>query len=338
MRDVARHAGVSLKTVSRVVNGENGVRPDTAAKVNAAIEALGFRRNDLARVLKQGRLTRSLGLVIEDVGNPFYSQVVRGVEEVARGNGYLVISGSSDEDPERERELVRSLCERRVDGLLIVPADGDHRWLLPELRMGIQAVFLDRPPGGGLQADAVLIDNVGGAHRAVEHLVAQGHRRIAFVGDSPRVWTATERYRGYVEALAGHGLALDESIVRFGPRDVAGAEAVTGELLALGTPPTAVFAGNNRLAIGALRAIHAAGRPVALVGFDDFELAGLLATPVTVVAHSPAEMGRRGAELLCRRLEGERLPPQRVLLPTELIARGSGEVAPPGQAAPAGRP
>src|SRR5215471_18475748 len=129
MRDVARHAGVSLKTVSRVVNGEIGVRPDTAAKVNTAITALGFRRNDIARALRGGERTRSLGLVIKDVANPFYSQIARGVEEVARAGDRLVISACSDEDPERERHLIRSLCERRVDGLLVVPSGTEHGYL-----------------------------------------------------------------------------------------------------------------------------------------------------------------------------------------------------------------
>ncbi|MEV5711507.1 LacI family DNA-binding transcriptional regulator [Actinoallomurus sp. NPDC052274] len=328
MRDVARQAGVSLKTVSRVVNGEVGVRPDTAEKVNEAISALGFRRNDIARVLRGGKRTRSLGLVIKDVANPFYSQIARGVEEVARLHDLFVISGCSDEDPARERHLIRSLCERRVDGLLVVPSAADHRYLIPELKMGTAAVFMDRPPEEAIRADVVLIDNVGGARSAVEHLIAHGHRRIACLADLHGIFTARERRRGYDEALHAHGIPVDESLVRLGPHDVAGAEAATAELLALGDPPTAVFTGNNRLTIGALRAIQAAGTRTALVGFDDFELADMLATPVTVVAHYPAEMSRRAAELLCRRMDGEDLPPQRVLLPTRLIVRGSGESPP----------
>lgn len=339
MRDVARRAGVSLKTVSRVVNGEAGVRPDTAERVNAAIAALGFRRNDIARVLRGGRRSRSLGLVIKDVANPFYSQIARGVEEVARAHDLFVISGCSDEDPARERHLIRSLCERRVDGLLIVPSKADHGYLAPELNMGTPVVFMDRPPEEAIAADVVLIDNAGGARAAVEHLIAGGHRRIACLADLPGIYTARERRRGYDEALRAHGVPVDERLVCLGPHDVAGAEAATAALLALDAPPTAVFAGNNRLTIGALRAILAAGTPTALVGFDDFELADMLATPVTVVAHSPADMGRRAAELLCRRMDdadlparpggpGRPLPPQRVLLPTRLIVRGSGERPP----------
>jgi len=147
MADVARRAAVSIKTVSRVVNEEPGVRPETAALVDEAIERLGFHRNDVARALRRGQRSRTLGLVIEDVSNPFYSAITRGVEEVARRRGLLVITGSSDEEPDRERELIRTLCERRVDGLLIVPAGDDHRYLIPELELGMRAIFIDRPPG-----------------------------------------------------------------------------------------------------------------------------------------------------------------------------------------------
>ena len=326
MHDVARHAGVSLKTVSRVVNGEVGVRPDTAEKVNSAIAALGFRRNDLARALRGGERTRSLGLVIKDVANPFYSQIARGVEEVARAHDLFVISGCSDEDPARERHLIRSLCERRVDGLLVVPSGGDHRYLIPELSMGTSAVFIDRPPEEAIAADVVLIDNVGGARAAVEHL----HRARPPPDRLPR------RPARHLHRRASAGAATTRRCARAacpstsrsygsGQHDVAGAEAAMAGLLALGDPPTAVFTGNNRLTIGALRAVQAAGTGTALVGFDDFELADMLATPVTVVAHSPAEMGRRAAGLLCRRMAGEELPPQRVVLPTHLITRGSGE-------------
>lgn len=327
MTDVASAAGVSLKTVSRVVNEEPRVRPETAALVHEAIAQLDFRRNDMARALRRGQRSRMLGLVIEDVSNPFYSAIARGVEEVARRRGLLVIAASSNENPERERELVHLLCERRVDGLLIVPAGDDHRYLLPELRAGTRAVFIDRPPGA-LDADVVLLDNVGGARSAVEHLVAQGHRRIAMIGDEPRIFTAAERLRGYHGAITGARLAVDPALVRMGAHDAEAAEAAMRELLALAEPPTAIFAGNNRVTVGALRALARDGARAALVGFDDLELAELLALPATVVAYDPAELGRQAAELLAQRLAGDDSPAQQVVLPTILIVRGSGEVRP----------
>jgi LacI family transcriptional regulator len=327
MSDVAAAAGVSLKTVSRVVNREANVRPETATLVQEAIERLGFSRNAMAQALRHGRRSGLFGLVIEDVSNPFYSAIARGVEEVARGQGMLAIAASSDENPQRERELVHLLCERRVDGLLIVPAGDDHRYVLPELRSGTCAVFIDRPPGN-IDADTVLLDNLGGTRSAVEHLLARGHRRIGFVGDSPDIFTAAERLRGYRETLARAGLAADESLIRLGAHDTDSAEAAISELVALPEPPTAVFAGNNRITVGALRVIHRNGFRLALVGFDDLELGEMLMLPVTVVAHDPTELGRQAAELVLRRLAGDDRPPQRVVLPTVLIVRGSGEVSP----------
>jgi LacI family transcriptional regulator len=328
LRDVAELVGVSSKTVSRVLNGEAGVGADTIARINDAIATLGFRRNDMARMLRVGTSTRTIGLVIEDVANPFFSGIARAVERSARERGYLVIAGSSDEDPADERELIRSLVERRVDGLIVMPAGDDHRYLLPELKMGMHAVFADRPPGN-IDVDAVLLDNHGGARSGTAHLLEHGHRRIAFVGDSPQIYTAPERQRGYTEALRAHGVEPDPRLVRVGNHDALTAEATVTDLLTAADPPTAVFAANNRISVGALRAIHRHARPVALVGFDDVELAEVFVTPLTVVAHSPALMGAEAARLLWRRIDGADGPTERLVLPTELIPRGSGEIPPP---------
>jgi LacI family transcriptional regulator len=329
MRDVAGTAGVSLKTVSRVVNGEAGVRPDTAARVESAIARLGFARNEVARSLRHGR-AGALGLVIEDVANPFYSTMARAVEDAAHDRGHILITASCEEDPDRERELVLRLLRRSVDALLIVPAGDDHRYLLADIGAGTPVVFLDRPPGG-VEADTVLLDNVGGARAAVAHLAGVGHTRIAFVGDAPQLFTADERLRGYREALAEAGLAPDDALVRTGSHDAPAAEAAVRALMALepARRPTAVFAANNRNTIGALRALRDVRPPVALVGFDDFELADMLARPVTVVRDAPEEMGRIAAELAYGRLAGDDGPPQRRTVACELVVRGSGEVPPP---------
>ena len=317
---------MSLKTVSRVVNGEPGVRPDTAERVRVAVERLGFRPNALASALRRQR-SGTIGLIIEDVSNPFYSAIIRAVEEDARERGLLVMAGSSDEDAARERQLVLALCDRRVDGLLVVPASRDHRYLLGELQAGMPAVFIDRP-AGGIDVDCVLIDNIGGARCAAEHLLAQGHRRIAMVGDPETVYTSTERLRGLREALAAAGLELDPRHVRLGSHAVEQAEAVVRDLLGSAEPPTAIFCGNNRNTVGAVRALAGAvRRRPALVGFDDFELADLLAVPVTVIAYDPAELGRRAAALLAARLAGDDGPARTLVIETTLVPRGSGEVA-----------
>jgi LacI family transcriptional regulator len=328
MRDVASSAGVSLKTVSRVVNSEDGVRPATAARVEAAIAQLGFARNDVARSLRHGR-ANALGLVIEDVANPFYSAIARTVEDVAHAHNHILITGSCEEDAERERELVLRLLRRSVDALLIVPAGDDHRYLQPELDDGVPIVFLDRPPHG-VEADTVLLDNVGGARAAVAHLVAHGHHRIAYVGDPPPLYTAAERLAGYRAALRDAGLPAEE-LVSAGPHGVAAAEQAVRDLLALPAArrPTALFTANNRNTVGALRALRDGDGTVALVGFDDFELADMLPVPVTVVRHDPAEMGRIAAEMAYLRLDGGDRAPRRRTIECTVVARGSGELPAP---------
>jgi LacI family transcriptional regulator len=327
MLDVAEMAGVSLKTVSRVVNDERGVRTETATRVREAVRVLGYRANDTARNLRRRQRPATVGLVIEDVRNPFYSSIARAVEELSREHGHMVVIANSNEDPAAEQKAVRTLLDREVSGLLVVPAGPDHGYLLDESRHGTPVVFMDRP-ARGVRADEVLIDNVGGARNATEHLLAHGHRRIGVVGDPPTVYTVGERVRGFREAMGAAGVSVDASLVRLGVRDVAQAEAATLELLSLAHPPTALFTTNNRASVGVLRAIRGREPSFALVGFDDFELADMLPVPVTVVKHDPAQMGRAAAELLFGRLSGDERPPQRIVLPTRLVARGSGEIAP----------
>ena len=327
MSDVARLAGVSIKTVSRVVNDEPGVHPATAERVLAAIDQLGFRRNLGARNLRRGSSTGTIGMVLEDVGNPFYSGITRAVEEVARQYGRQVLTGSSDEDPSRERELALEFCARRVDGMLVVPAGMQHGYLVPEMRAGMPVVFLDRP-AGDVVADTVLVDNIGGTVLAVRHLAAHGHNRIAFLGDAPDIFTANERLRGFREGCVRAGIRYDEDLVAMGPHDERGIAEVLRRIGEHRQPATAVVAGNNRITVHLLRVL--AGRPnrPALVGFDDFELADLLDPPVTVIAHDASAIGKAAAELLFSRLDGDTSPPRRVVLPVRLVPRGSGEMRP----------
>ena len=327
MRDVAEAAGVSLKTVSRVINAEPGVAPHTAERVSGAIATLGFERNDLARSLRHGHSSGTLGLVIEDVANPFYSAIAQAVETKARERGLLLITASAREDPEREQELVTALLRRRVDALLMVPAGPDHRYVSNGGGGHARAVFLDRPPGM-IEADTVLSDDAGGARTGVEHLIRHGHRRIAFVGDAAELYTASERLAGYRAALQDAGITPHDGLVSTGHREAGEAEAAVAQLLELPPDrrPTALLAANNRNTVGAIRAIDAHDSRIALVGFDDFELADVL--KVTVVRADPYLMGERAAELAFARLDGDDGPPRRITIPTTLIERGSGEVEP----------
>ncbi|QMU74037.1 LacI family transcriptional regulator [Streptacidiphilus sp. P02-A3a] len=326
MNDVAAAAGVGLKTVSRVVNDEPGVAAGTAERVRAAIAALGFSRNDSARLLRQGR-TATLGLLLEDIADPFSSVLGGAVEEIARGRESLLFTGSSGAEPQRERELALAFCARRVDGLVIVPTGTDHRYLLPELAAGTAVVFVDRP-AGRIEADAVLTDNAGGARAGTAHLIRHGHRRIGFLGDLPQLYTGAERLRGYREALADAGLRYDQRLVATGRTDQATVAAALDRLVGGPDPATALFTGNNRITLAVLRALPRLPHPPALVGFDDLELADLLSPGLTVVAQDPVGLGRIAAELVFRRMDGDREPPRRIELPTVLLPRGSGEAAP----------
>ncbi|MDI2129544.1 LacI family DNA-binding transcriptional regulator [Yinghuangia seranimata] len=326
MRDVAAIAGVGIKTVSRVINGEPNVSAAKQEAVLAAVAQTGFRRNDSAALLRQGH-TSSIGLVLEDAADPFSSALTRSIQDVAHQHGTVLFSASSAEDPVKERDLVLALCARRVDGLIVVPASGSHTYLLPEIDAGMACVFVDRPPDG-IEADTVLVDNVGGARAAVEHLVRHGHRRIAFIGDRLEIFTARERLRGYREALAETGIAFDPRLVFNGPAYGEEMPAWLRGMLAGPDPATALFCGNSRFSVEAIREISRAPQRPALVGFDDFELADLLTPGVTVVSQDPFGLGRAAAQLLFRRLNGDATPVQHIHLRTKLIPRGSGEVGP----------
>lgn len=330
MRDVAARAEVSFKTVSRVVNGEPGVSPALAERVRRAIEELDFRPDVGARVLRRAdRRTASIGLLLDDVANPFSSSVQRAVEDVATARGVVVFSASLDEDPERERRLAATFAARRVDGLILVPTGDDQSYLAAELRAGTSVVCVDRE-ARNLDVDAVVATNAAGATEAVRHLVAGGHSRIGYLGDRARISTARQRLAGYRAALEQAGLPIDPALV---VQDLSGAEPAEHAVAALfrdPDPPTALFTAQNLVTIGAVRALHRLGlqRLVAVVGFDDFPTADLLSPGITVVAQDPAGIGRRAAHLLFARMAGEAGPPAVHHVPTVLIPRGSGELPP----------
>ncbi|MDM7829846.1 LacI family DNA-binding transcriptional regulator [Cellulomonas edaphi] len=318
---VAQRAGVSLKTASRALNGEQHVATATRERVLAAAADLDFRMNPQASMLKRGIATPAVGMITGDLANPFYSALAKGVEKEVRAVGAHLTIASSDEDPDVERDLVREFADRHVRGLVIASTRASHEDIAVLIARGTAVVFVDRPPVG-VEADSIVIDNYGGAYTATQHLLAVGHRHIAFVGDYERLSTHRERRRGYTDALAEAGC---EPIVRVDSHDMlAGRDTVT-ELLTGDQPVTAVLAGNNRIALGAVRAIAATRPEVALVGFDDFDLSDVLG--VTTVAHDATEMGRLAAQRILERTG--RMTFERVVMPTRLIERGSGEKPPP---------
>jgi LacI family transcriptional regulator len=262
--------------------------------------------------------------VLEDVANPFASVLHRAVEDAAREEHILVLAGSSDEHPDRERELIDAFTLRRVDGLIVIPTGSSDEQLASVRRQGTPVVCADRLVRRD-RIDTVTVDNRDGTRAAVRRLRDLGHRRIAFLGDLDSIWTARERYAAFIEAHA------DDRLVHRDLHSVGAAEAATRRVLTAQEPPTAIFAAQNLLTIGARRALQDLGVQdrVALIGFDDFPLADMLSPGISVVSQDPARIGRTAARLLLDRLKSDDGPARHAVVPTTYIARGSGEIPPP---------
>ncbi|MGQ7297542.1 LacI family DNA-binding transcriptional regulator [Quadrisphaera sp. KR29] len=333
MREVAALAGVSLKTVSRVVNDEPGVAPAVRERVRTAVQQLDYRHHrgasDLRRRERRGGV---VGVLVQDVANDFSAQLLRAIEDRARQHELVVLAASLDEDPDRERAVVSDLVARRVDGLVLVPATDRQDYLLPEQRAGLPLVFVDRAPRG-IAADAVTVDNAAGTRAAVEHLLERGHRRIAYLGDLPHIATARERHEGFAQALAAAGVD-DRPPAQLGVRDEVQARAAVLRLLEDPHPPTALVTGRNVLTTGALRALRERGaeHAVALVGFDDLTLFEMVDPGVSAVQQDVRTLGSTAADLLVARLRGHDGPPEHVVLQPRLVVRSSSSV-PPGDRA-----
>lgn len=328
LRDVALLAGVSIKTVSRVVNADSDVTPTTAQKVRKAIDALGYRPNPLARSLRTGR-DEAIGLVVETISDPFFAAVTEAVEEAAREAGLFLIIASAGKSADQERAVVLGLLHRSVCGLIVVPcllSYGSERLSIGV--GGVPVVFIDRPPRD-FEADTVLVDNEESARHATAHLLGRGHRRIAFVGTAIERFPLQQRLDGYRSALDDAGIAYDPDLVVSHARSRQDRPPILGGVLGLPDPATAVLSANAVASLDVVRELHRSGRTdVAFVSFDDFPIADSLTPPVTVARQDPALMGRTATDLLLRRIRGDDGPSQRLLLPTTFVVRGSGEIEP----------
>jgi LacI family transcriptional regulator len=346
--DVANAAGVSLRTASRVLNDDPRVAPDTRQRVRAAIDELSFQPDAMARSLRAGTDT-AIGFVVESIADPFFAAVIDAVEQEMSRHGRSVLVASTRRDAAWERDVVERMLRRRVAGLLLSPSGGSHAWLAPSSPdapgpHSVPVVLVDRP-AADLTADLVEIDDHRAAFDATAHLIAHGHQRIAYVGDTPAIATSAARLRGYRDALREHGLPVDEHLVRCDCDTSEDAARAVPALLGSSPPalpgssphspgrqdrpPTALLSATIRASLGVVPALHAAGRTdVALVGFGDFPMAGTLRPAVTVVDHPGREVGQAAAARLLARLADPGLPAGRIRVPARIIARGSGELCP----------
>ncbi len=326
IRDVAKRAGVAPITVSRVINRSASVRGETRARVEAAIAELGYLPNVLARGLRSKR-THTLALVLTDITNPFWTTVARGVEDAASERGFNVILCNTDESEVEQENYLNTLLQKQVDGFLLVPARSTRDPVVSIRRQAVPVVVMDRRvPCADI--DVVRCDSEGGAYQLVKHLLNLGHRRIAILNGPEAVSTAADRTAGYYRALSETGSEIKAEYIYHGEFTLISGYEMAQKALGVEPPPTALFAANNFIAIGALRAVRDAGlrvpEDIALVGFDDLP-SELVVEPFLTVAAQPAyEMGHRATELLLARLDGEvQRDAEEIVLPTQLIVRRS---------------
>lgn len=327
LTDVARHANVSIATVSRVINNSDKVVAETRALVCKAMEELGYKPNRVARRLRQrGRVRHLLGLIIPDIQNPFYAELARGVEDVAYANKFAVMLCNSDEDLKKEAFYIDVLQAESVDGIILPPISEKDAVVIKLIESGVPVVTVDRSLAHRCM-DKVEVDNRRGAHEAVEHLIKLGHRRIGLIAGRLNVSTSRERRQGYEDALTAHKLPVAAGYIRGGDFKQASGRAMADELLDLATPPTALFVLNNLMTVGALESIHRRKlripKDIAVIGFDDLPWAEALDPPLTVVRQPAYEVGQAAAELLIKRLEEPNRAETHLKLLPRLVIRSS---------------
>jgi LacI family transcriptional regulator len=327
IRDVAKLARVGLMTVSRVINNNPNVRPSTLKKVNAAIVALNYQKNEAARLLK-GQRAMMIGLIVPDLSDAFFAVCAQTVQHIARAHGYMTLVAASERDSELEIQEAELMASRKVSGMLVVTSikDGDDR-LQKLQKTGLAIVAFDRPLSG-VQTDAVVVENRSGTEEAVRHLMKHGHRRIACIGYDEDVYAVRERIEGYTSCMRAAGLKL---MLALGVSTLEGTREWLQTVLNASDRPTAIFSLNHRTSTFLLQALSEAGIAVpesmAIIGFDDFDLASLMSPPLTTVSQSPVEMAKRAMALLIDRIadhsRGTEFVPAKVVLPVTLTVRAS---------------
>ena len=325
IREVAESAGVSYATVSHVINNTRVVSQGTRERVLAAMAALNYRPNALARSLRQGK-TNTMGLVLPDSANPFFAEISRSIEDAAFKKGYSVFLCNTELDTQRELFYVDVLSKKQVDGIIFVAAGDQADSLDFLLRQNMPVVMIDRDLPN-VEVDAVLTDHQLGGFLATRHLIELGHKRIACIAGPSSITPSAQRMTGYRQALEQAGLPYDEGLIIRGDYHARSGMEVTHAILKLVPRPTAIFALNDLMALGALRAAAEAGyavpRELAVVGYDDLELAQFTTPPLTTIAQPKREIGAQAVNLLVERISRRSLSPNRLILAPELIVRRS---------------
>lgn len=325
MRDVAERAGVSVTTVSHVVNNTRKVNPETRDRVEQAMLALGYRPNVLARSLRRGQ-SQTIGIILPDNTNPYFAEVVRGIEDSSFFQGYSVILCNSDNDLEKERLYTNVLMEKQVDGVIFVAAGSSGKNIENLAKLGVPHVLVDRRVPE-IEADYVLADNQGGGFLATNHLIALGHRDIACLAGPQGVKLSSERIEGYRQALQMSEIPFDPGWVVEGDFQYQSGYESARRLFGSQPAPSAIFACNDLMAIGVYRYVHERGlsipRDLSIVGFDDIRLAAFTNPPLTTIRQAKHEMGSLAARLLLERMAQPDLPPRLEILDTQLVVRES---------------
>lgn len=326
MKDVAKAAGVSIATVSAVISGTSYVSPALAAKVTAAINALGYERNSVASGLKRGR-TSLIGLVVSDVTNPFFTELVDVVQERARENGYSVLLGISNHDLEQEAALLRLMRSHQAEGTILCPTGNGQDYHDLQLGAGRMKIVVVDNASTRLPFDTITLDNRAAAEMAAQHILSYGHQRVAIITGPSHQFVSEERLNGFRAAMIHHGLQIEPSFIRSGAFRIQGGYEACAQILALPKGPTALFVANNLMLIGVMKALAEAGVSVpdgiSLTSIDDFPWASAFHPALTVVRQPIEEMAAAAFGLLQRRMEGELDKPQHLVFMPELLIRKS---------------
>ncbi len=327
MNDVALRAGVSIATVSRLINGNVNISPETRSRVLKAIKELNYQPSRVAKRLRsKSNSGKLIGILVPDIQNPFYVDVLKGVEDVAYLNNYALIMCNFGQDEKKEKMYLDILRSEAVDGLLAAPAREDDPEVTRLVKGGLPIVCIDR----GLinvDVDVVMVNNRKGAFQAVDHLLKSGYRRIAYISGHPVIPSSRQREQGYMEALTTHGISVDPDLVKYGDSKYASGVTLCDELLSAPHPPDAIFTGNNLITLGALETIHRRGikipSGIAIIGFDDMFWSNSLFPPLSAVRQPAVEIGKRAAELLIQRINDPTRTCIQMILNPELMIRSS---------------